>query len=628
MMADASDQVLLLVRSSDVDEPDPASMSSFVQSFLLDGARLWLEGHCWGFGCTASMLRFLKRPRTYLIAGGQKGVCQLGGHDVDEACRKRCLDRMVCWFRLAIDVCHAEWPYYDTLNALQIFAAAGSQSSSAAPPEQLQSQSLERLANVFGCQPEVLESQYVRHLPIAQAAYSASPGTNLQAWRQAIEKTRRTLKRGNKGDWHSDVIRTVLMHYGACCPSTSALERRFSKVEKLWGTRICNANPSHVRDLLELAEPLTEEEMKKTAEVARDVWRLYYPGVYKKVSATPRIDNGISRKKKVTGLAAFNRSRATAQLRALPGCSRLSEIEHLADQRIASAGSWTPKMQSEHDFQMKKVIRGVGEACQANSVLQSERSLFQEIAMEHNAKRNKIIRNRFLADSRKMERLSPTKPLDFSLGGCVYVEDGCLEGFGAVSTIGCQLVDVSESGIMRIIRQHGMRRVDDPIDAAAGYIIVANLKDPGRANYWVAVLSGCALVTPDYFASAGKSGSCFHWHAAVQIKRDVWRSLEWQRAEPLLASLLEWATRLPASKWRLRSELDSRGYVTKQKKQKTLFGIISTRQKALPTFQALPHAFAQDQLLAYVAKVDSSTSGCVNAGSVPGGSGAASSSTT
>ena len=184
--------------------------------------------------------------------------------------------------------------------------------------------------------------------------------------------------------------------------------------------------------------------MKKTAEVARDVWRLYYPGGYKKVGATPRIDKGISRKKKVTGLAAFNRSRhsATAQLRALPGCSSLSEIEHLADQRIASAGSWTPKMQSEHDFQMKKVIRGVGEACQANSVLQSERSLFQEIAMEHNAKRNKIIRNRFLADSRKMERLSPTKPLDFSLGGCVYVAVSLLmsqnrESCGSFANMAC-----------------------------------------------------------------------------------------------------------------------------------------------------------------------------------------------
>ena len=180
MLADASDQVLLLVRSSDVDEPDPASMSSFVQSFLLDGARLWLEGHCWGFGCTASMLRFLKRPRTYLIAGGQKGVCQLGGHDVDEACRKRCLDRMVCWFRLAIDVCHAEWPYYDIVNALQVLTLGNQPSSGMS--ESLQSQSLERLANVFGCRPDVLESQYIRHLPIAKSAHSISPGTTLQAW--------------------------------------------------------------------------------------------------------------------------------------------------------------------------------------------------------------------------------------------------------------------------------------------------------------------------------------------------------------------------------------------------------------------------------------------------------------
>ena len=106
-MADASDQVMLLVRSNDRDQPGPATMSSFVHSFLLEGARLWLEGHCWGFGCTASMLRFLRRPNTYLIAGGQKGICEIGGH-VDEACKKRCLDRMACWFRSAIDVCQAE----------------------------------------------------------------------------------------------------------------------------------------------------------------------------------------------------------------------------------------------------------------------------------------------------------------------------------------------------------------------------------------------------------------------------------------------------------------------------------------------------------------------------------------
>ena len=106
-------------------------------------------------------------------------------------------------------------------------------------------------------------------------------------------------------------------------------------------------------------------------------------------------------------------------------------------------------------------------------------------------------------------------------------------------------------------------------------------------------------------------------------------SPEWQRDEPLLASLLEWATRLPASKWRLRGDLDSRAYVARQKKQKASFiGIISARQKALPTFQVLPHAFAQDQFLEFVAKADEPRSGYVKAGSVPSSSGAASSSTT
>ena len=78
------------------------------------------------------------------------------------------------------------------------------------------------------------------------------------------------------------MLRTILMHYGACCASTSALERIFSKMEKVWGARVNNANTSHIRDLLELMEPLTEDEMRKTTEIAQYIWRLYYPGGYRK----------------------------------------------------------------------------------------------------------------------------------------------------------------------------------------------------------------------------------------------------------------------------------------------------------------------------------------------------------
>ena len=92
-----------------------------------------------------------------MIAGGQQGVCNIGG-GIDEAVKKRCLDRMVCWFRLAIDVCQAEWPYHDVVNALQVFAVAGSASSA---DSQIQSQNLERLATCFGCSPIELEVPYI-----------------------------------------------------------------------------------------------------------------------------------------------------------------------------------------------------------------------------------------------------------------------------------------------------------------------------------------------------------------------------------------------------------------------------------------------------------------------------------
>ena len=131
------------------------------------------------------------------------------------------------------------------------------------------------------------------------------------------------------------------------------------------------------------------------------------------------------------------------------------------------------------------------------------------------------------------------------------------------------------------------------------------------------MLAGCALVTPEFFAMAGASGSCLCWHAAVQVKRDVWISPEWQRDEPLLSSLVKWAIRLPASKWILRDEWNSLTYVDKQKTLKTLIGIITARQTTLRAFRSLPHAFTPDKFLEFVAKLDSATSGYVNAGVVP-----------
>ena len=172
MLADASDQVLTLVRQSDTDVPDPAEHAAFVSAFVLEGTRLWLEDHCWTCGCTRDMLRLLARPRTYLIADGTAGRLAIGG-DVSDECKARCIGRMKCWFRLAIDVCHAEFPYFEAVNAFRVFDC---QSARANIADDDAREPLARLASIFGCQQETLWSQYSRHVALARNEKAARPG--------------------------------------------------------------------------------------------------------------------------------------------------------------------------------------------------------------------------------------------------------------------------------------------------------------------------------------------------------------------------------------------------------------------------------------------------------------------
>ena len=213
-------------------------------------------------------------------------------------------------------------------------------------------------------------------------------------------------------------------------------------------------------------EPVTEAEMRQTADATRDTWRIYFPGKCYEPNSAPRIDKGLKRRRlKTDSLAEFNRTRR-AKLQSHPGVKDLRSVQDLADRHIRLAGSWTPKMQKEHEFQVQKIVRGAGEAWKSGGVLESERSDFQAVGREHQARRAKTIHNRMLADSRKYSRKLPTRPLDFSLGGGVFFEPGCLDGFQGDA-------EISDAVVNQTIRSNHMQRVDDPIDAAAGYIVVA-----------------------------------------------------------------------------------------------------------------------------------------------------------
>ena len=72
----------------------------------------------------------------------------------------------------------------------------------------------------------LVEAQYIRHRPIAVNSFAdTSSHNNMAAWQAALSRTSKVRGHG----WESDVLRTMLMHYGSCCASTSSVERRFSK---------------------------------------------------------------------------------------------------------------------------------------------------------------------------------------------------------------------------------------------------------------------------------------------------------------------------------------------------------------------------------------------------------------
>ena len=235
MLADASDQILTLVRKVDVDFPDPSEHANFVAAFILEGTRMWLEDKCWTIGCTDLMMRLLRKKRTYLISGGAAGTLTLGGQ-VDDGCKARCLQRMKCWMRLAIDVCHAEFPHFEAINAFRIFDLSGN--VDVAQPDHGDEdrahflEPLDRLSAIFGCDKDVAYAQYKRHLPLARSEKLAqTTHTNLSAWQAALRRTQMQISKNKISSalWESDTLRTLLTHFGSCCPGTSPIERLFSQ---------------------------------------------------------------------------------------------------------------------------------------------------------------------------------------------------------------------------------------------------------------------------------------------------------------------------------------------------------------------------------------------------------------
>ena len=123
MMADASDEVLTLVRLFDREAFAIEQMAERVQTFKHTLNALFHGGGCLRTGFTRLCLQHLQ---TQKVVSDGKGVRGVGGPTVDLSPEgpvvRGCLQRMVAWCKVVQEVAATEFPDWELLGA---FAPAG-----------------------------------------------------------------------------------------------------------------------------------------------------------------------------------------------------------------------------------------------------------------------------------------------------------------------------------------------------------------------------------------------------------------------------------------------------------------------------------------------------------------------
>ena len=119
MVADASDESLLLIRQVDDEAVDSSELGNYVQGFADRIQALFAQRQALTtVGYTKFAMDMLSKGELAFFSCGQARRLQPCDGDTVE----RCLDRMVAWSRLALEVLQTEFPHYSVFSA---FGAPG-----------------------------------------------------------------------------------------------------------------------------------------------------------------------------------------------------------------------------------------------------------------------------------------------------------------------------------------------------------------------------------------------------------------------------------------------------------------------------------------------------------------------
>ena len=123
MLADASDECLLLTRAFDRERCDISLLHAEVGAFLNRIDALFVKGQCMGCGFTNLMLQQAKTQYAWFSNSDPQTIGN--GPGVPADLMQQCRQQMAAWSGICVKVLQTEFPSFDLMGSFRIFALGG-----------------------------------------------------------------------------------------------------------------------------------------------------------------------------------------------------------------------------------------------------------------------------------------------------------------------------------------------------------------------------------------------------------------------------------------------------------------------------------------------------------------------
>ena len=311
MMADASDECMILTRFMDQESFEVGSMRIELARFQNRIDFLFAHKECLTIGYTKEPLQFLRHPRVIQVPGHV--LRTLGSKaEASEADVLRALARMVNWVSVTRHIAETEFPQHDLLSAFNVFFISSVKGSEARHLNTTDRESLLKIARGFDVDAAKLAAQTEELLNVAEHEMRLDSSlTSLAAWSKALARTQRGSKSRNK--YAVDVLRPILQIYTVASGSTSGIERNFSSAKRNLGESWQgSAVAEERRMILALAHVAPTDQRASVLDAARHVWAASF-GPPRIVVPGTRLGTKLSgRREQPTSHAAWLRKRRAA----------------------------------------------------------------------------------------------------------------------------------------------------------------------------------------------------------------------------------------------------------------------------------------------------------------------------